>query len=671
MNHKLLTRLALDGMKNNRKTVLPFILVSVLNAVIYYIFVSLAYSHFLVREDGEVFYGAGQLTLILTIASWVVTIIAALFVLYGNQFVMKNRRKEMGLYGVLGLSKKNLTRIMFTEFLVQLFSILSLGILIGTFLNKLMLLLLYKVVKQPPVEGMMFSPEATIRTAILFTAVLFVCLVQNLLSVQFGNPIDLLHSDHMGEKEPKVKILLLFVGTVCLAAGYIMALQSKGTFDAISKLFSSILFVIIGTYALFTAGTIFILKVLKKRRGFYYKTRHFISVSNLMFRMKHNAAGLASICILSTGVILLLVCASSLMMLGEQNINTMFPTDVMIHGAAEGEAQESVYESALTDAITTSGIEAENVVCREYTYSMACLREGRLEQVEGFNFGDLSQLKMVYFMTLEDYNRYKGEQETLKEGEILVYYNGHSYKAGDTLRVFGHNYTVKRGIKEKGLHQIFDPTMILFDRFILILPTWEDIAAAMGEEGREVFFGEEGASMRLFYLGFDYEKEPSAQQIQSFAGAFSSVLPQFAIEYKAESRTFFYSLYGGVFFVGLFLAVMFLIVTVVIIYYKQISEGFEDRARFEILSNVGLTDREAKKTIGSQVMLLFFLPVCTAVVHMAFASNILRQFLNLLVYVDNRTFILSIALVCILFFGVYAIVYKLTSREYYRIVYGK
>ena len=667
MNHKLLTKLALDGIKSNKKTIFSYVCVSSITVMIFYIMVSVAWSKYLLVDGKPLFYGAGELSLILRLGSFVVALIAVIFLMYGNKFVMRSRQKEMGLYGVLGLSKKNLSWILMIDSLVQAGAVLAIGLVCGTFLNKLMLLLLYKAVKQPPVNGLLFSWRAFFFSIILFGIAFFICFIKNLLSVQLGNPITLLRSENMGEKEPKVKYLSLIAGAVSLAVGYYIALTSKGAFSAIEMIFISILFVMCATYWLFEAGSIFILKVLKKNSRFYYKTSNFFSVSNLMFRMKHNATGLASICILSTGVILLMVCALSLMMLGEQNLNMMYPTDIMTHSLKGYDDDSEAFRADIEGSVRKSDADIAEIVYRQYSSTTATVNDGRLDTIDLGSI-DFTKMENIYFLSLDDYNAYTGSSESLSPGEILCYSNGVSRNEGETVSIFGKDLRIKKMIGTDELYYIFDSTMTLFSKEIIVLSDTETMREMSHLGSPE----DENNDKMYVFTGVEFNTKPTDAQIRSIEEGLTAQLGEnTSVSYKEESRQFFYSLYGGAFFVGVFLAILFLVITVVIIYYKQLSEGFEDQKRFSILKNAGMTETEVKQTIQRQIMILFFLPVCTAIIHMMVASKIVKQFLQFLVYVDMPTFIISISIVCLIFFIVYALVYKLTSKQYMEIVYRK
>ena len=590
-------------MQKNKKTLIPFLIAGTVTVMSFYILQSLAYCPYIYVDHKEAFYGAQTIAILLEISSEITAFFAVLFLFYANQFMIKERKKEMGLYGVLGMSRKNITSILTAETILNALICIVAGIAAGTFFNKLMLLVLYKVIHQPTVSGLFFSGAALKNTVILFALIYAACLIYNIRSIQVGNPITLLQNDKAGEKEPKVKVVIFLLGVITLIAGYALALSAKTAGDAIHVLLMSILFVVIATYCLFTAGSIFILKWLKKNPKFYYKTKNFISVSNLMFRMKHNAAGLASICVLSTGVILLLTCGFSLMMLVEKNIDNNYPTDI------------------------------------KAVVSVADEKEGREK---------LAKIEQV----LEE-----NHIETSEE----IYSTDRHWKAGEKLDFFGTEYQVAEEADYGSLFYIFDTTMSLFERQILVFSDDAQILSFVEKSGQE-----ENPAGYYVYIGYQIKNDLDATQRESLKQQMK--LTDLEISFKEDEKFFYYDLYGGVFFVGMFLAVLFLMATVMIIYYKQMSEGYEDQKRFQILANVGLTKAEAKKSIQTQVMILFSLPVGAAIMHMIVASSIVRLFLRMMLIVDAFTFNLAIAVVCLIFLAVYALVYKITSKEYYKIV---
>ena len=632
MNHKLLTKFVFSGMQKNKKTLIPYLLAGTMTVMIYYILQSLAHCPYIYKDGVEAFYGAQIISILLEISGQIVAVFAAVFLFYTNQFMIRARKKEMGLYGVLGMSKKNITYILAAESLIHALTSIITGIMMGTFLNKLMLLILYKIINQPPVNGLFFSVEALKSTLVLFVILFAVSLIYNVASIRVGKPIALLQSDRTGEKEPKVKVPIFILGIITLTAGYKLALSAKSIGGAVNILFVSILLVVIATYCLFTAGSIFILKCMKKNPKFYYKTKNFISVSNLMFRMKHNAAGLASICVLSTGVILLLTCGFSLMMLIGKNIDDRYPTDIKVAETVSEAGKGMDDFVTMNKVLQQDGIVTTDQIYRQYRNIMVTEKDGKQKIADPDTFdSDIASDIVTYLLSAADYNEYADMNLTLKDDEILIYSSGKEWKKGDNLNFMGKEYTVAGEAEYSAIRYIIDSTMSIFEREILVFPDDEQICALMELGG----------------------------------------LNREAIRFKSEEMSAFYSIYGGIFFVGMFLAALFLMATVMIIYYKQMSEGYEDQKRFQILSNVGLTEKEAKESIRTQVMLLFYLPVAAAIMHMIVASSVVRLFLRMILIVDAFTFNMAIAIVCVIFLVVYTIVYKITSREYYKIVNRK
>nr|WP_297768489.1 ABC transporter permease [uncultured Butyrivibrio sp.] len=670
MNSNLLGRLAFNGLRNNKKTILPYVLVSSITVMVFHILMSLVYSRFLINDGQPMFYGADYIVLFLHLGSIAVAVFSVIFLMYGNRFVQKSGKKEIGLYGVLGLSKKNVSRILLIQSSVQALVAMVFGILASVFVNKLVVLFLYKLVHQPVVKGMEFSLKATIITVLFFGLIFISLFVFNLLEVRLGNPIDLLKSENLGEKEPKTKWVLLVIGAVTLFAGYFIAVNIENTFSAISSLFTAIVLVTIGTYALFIAGTIFVLKMLKKNKKYYYQTKHFISLSNLIFRMKHNAAGLASICILSTAVILLMVCSSSLVMLGEQNINSMYRRDIVTWCKNDGSYSSESLEEAIDEALLAGDVDGTEKIVRLYHEDL-CFADGEGITPLTRMTADFSQMRVLYMITAEQYNAYTGENISFGEGEILRYSSADKVKNGSLL-LFGKNYQVKEKIGNECLVETFDPSMGLFAKEIIVVSD-ENELFSLTEAKNECLNGEKALldGYDGCYIGFNVPKDVDQSKVDIVRNELASKLGNAKIGYKVEEQKVFYSIYGGTFFVGIFLAALFLIATVMIISYKQMSEGIEDKKRFEILSNAGLSDKEAKGVIRNQVMIMFFLPAVCAIIHIIFASRILRLFLAMILYVDTFTFNLAIAIVSLIFLGTYALVYHITSRQYYEIVYGK
>ena len=424
--------------------------------------------------------------------------------------------------------------------------------------------------------------------------------------------------------------------------------------------------VIIGTYCLFIAGSIFILKMLKKNERFYYKTRNFISVSNLIYRMKHNAAGLASICILSTAVILLLTCGSSLMLLGENNINNMYPTDVRVKFEDDEKKPEEYYTNIINNAIKKSDVNNAELICRQYE-SIMLTKEGD-SYIYVNVFGDIDNNKDVYMVTLDDYNRYIGKDIKLADDEILVYTTDEEYKENNQkiMNICDHQYNVVGEADYKALHYIFDPTMTLFERYIIVFKNEEDIDSIIS--GNTLTMNN---SEKQTYIGYDIKGTLDKNSMNIFKETVNSIDGNATVSFKEEERTFFYNIYGGAFFVGIFMAILFLIATVMIIYYKNMSEGYEDQKRFEIMQKVGLSRREVRSSVRRQILMVFFLPLLMAMLHITMAFPMIRRMLLLFGMTNTKLFIGCTAGTVLIFAVVYGLIYLMTARSYYHIVERK
>lgn len=666
MNSKLIFRLIRSSFEKNRHIRIPFFLVGIFNMMVFYIVSSLATSEFLVNESGELFYGAAQISIILRIGSGIIAIISSILILYANNFIMKDRRREIGLYGILGLAKKSVVALLIYETLIHVIICVGGGILVGTFLNKLMLLTLYKLAGQTPVMGFMFSKEAFVLTLVLGFGVYFICLIYNICSVQLSKPVELLRSDRMGEKEPKVKALTLILGLVEIGAGYYLALTCRSSIDSFGIMFIAIALVIAGTYALFTTGTIAILKAIKNNRNAYYQTKNFVGVANLMYRMKHNAAGLASICVLSSGVILLISSVASLAALGKQNIDMMYPRDVMV-SYVSAEADVEARANALVDGL--QGIEVTKVDTMPYWGTtwmhLDDMEAGEFDYVDEAAMTNFNVWVPTYIVTEEMYNQNAKTPLHVEDGEVYVYDTKH--KKYDHLTCGNHTYEVKGSLDLNAIRPIRDASMMLFDMVYVMVP---DEAAARELIADDPIWAKEDGQGVQYLTYFNVKGKLTDEQIVNIKDTLGVLGANGAedVTIKQEYSEFFMSLYGGVFFVGIFLAIIFVTATVLIIYYKQMSEGFEDHHRYQILKKVGLTETEVRSSINRQVMILFFLPLVVAAVHISVASHIIRLFLQMIVYVEPMTFRFAIAGSIAAFAVIYCIVYKLTSGQYFKIV---
>lgn len=663
MNKHIYSRLAATNLKKNHKIYLPYLLTLIGSILFYYILTSLGTNPLIYDLDTrtEAFYGASTLCAILQSGSFVSYLFALIFLFYANSFVLKHQKKQLGLYRVLGMERRHIIRIILLETISLFGTGLLVALFFGIFLDKLMLVLLFQITHQPMPEGFSINISAIFSTLLLTGLIAALILLRGVFSILRTKDIDLLKSEKKGEREPKNRLLLAIAGFVLLGIGYYYALTCHGVNQALSNFFPAALCVILGTYALFTAGSIAILKILKRNKKYYYSTRHFISLSGMLYRMKQNAAGLSNICILSAAAIVVISAGVCLYSNGNRSITEQFPRSVQFYADGSQMGSTSTLEEIFETTAKETKLSYENFVCINYGNAVWELKENKLlAEVSPF-VGNLECFPDTYILTLEEYNRCNNTSETLKENEILLYDSDNILKY-DTLIFDDTTYQIKNTANAECLTYIANYSMSLFPKFLMVVPDKNTF---------DSFFKNDSAfAGSVTYVGFDVNG--SSNDIQAFANNLSEALNAQNIAnemtLRLDEESFFYATYGGLFFVGVVLGALFLICTVMIIYYKQISEGYEDRERFLIMQKVGLSKKEIKQSINSQIMLLFFLPLITAIIHSAVALNIVADCLRLVMIVHMPTFIASVAIVCVLFSVVYGIVYKITSREYYGIV---
>ena len=664
MFSSLYRRIAQNNLQKNYRYYVPRILTEAGLVACFYIMSALA-----LEPKMKNIYGGEYLPTFMMLGTFILAILSVVLLMYTANFLMKQRMQEYGLYYALGMEKKHVARVLCYESGISSAAGIGIGIGSGILFYKLSLLILTKMMGTETIPKVsLILPAALGGTVLFFAAADIMTYLANRIRLSRMNTTELLHSREAGEREPKTKILLLIAGIAALAAGYYIALTTDRPLDALNLFFIAAFLVISGTYLLFGAGSIFILKCMKKNPKFYYKTKNFISVSNLMFRMKHNAAGLASICVLSTGVILLLTCGFSLMMLIGKNIDDRYPTDIKVAETVSEAGKGMDDFVTMNKALQQDGIVTTDQIYRQYRNIMVTEKDGKQKIADPDTFdSDIASDIVTYLLSAADYNEYADMNLTLKDDEILIYSSGKEWKKGDNLNFMGKEYTVAGEAEYSAIRYIIDSTMSIFEREILVFPDDEQICALMAEAGQRV-----NPDEYEVFIGYQLEKALTAEQMETVRVLMElSGLNREAIRFKSEEMSAFYSIYGGIFFVGMFLAALFLMATVMIIYYKQMSEGYEDQKRFQILSNVGLTEKEAKESIRTQVMLLFYLPVAAAIMHMIVASSVVRLFLRMILIVDTFTFNMAIAIVSMIFLVIYTIVYKITSREYYKIVNRK
>ena len=598
------------------------------------------------------------------LGSFVVALFAFVFLFYTNSFLIKRRKKEFGVFNILGMEKRHLALVLGWETLYVYVISLSAGLAFGIAVDKLMFLLLGKLIGAQVILGFFISIKVIVLTVKLAAVIFLLIFANAVCQIHIAKPVELLRDSSAGEKEPKTKWLMAAVGLICIGSGYYIAITTENPIASIFAFFIAVLLVIIGTYFLFTAGSIAFLKLLRKNKGYYYKTRHFISVSGMIYRMKQNAVGLANICILSTMVLVMVSSTSSMMVGMEDILNTRYTSSFMITShETEKEREEEVVQT-IRMLQNEKKIDIKNET--EYPFlDFSAFCQGDTFTVErNASITAIDSSYVLFFMILDDYNRIEGTQKTLKDGEILIYSNRKSYEE-PVLHLFDKEYKVAEKLDHFKVYGILAANMS--NAQFIVVPDMGELQEICAKQ-QEVY-GEISTDISRFY-GFDSDADEEAQKqfYYELVKALKSRNLNTHTESRAEARMDFASLYGGLFFIGIFLAVLFVTATVLIIYYKQISEGYDDKDRFAIMKKVGMDQREVKAAIRSQVLTVFFLPLFVAGIHVIAAFPLISRLLALLNFVNSRLYIMCTGISFLVFAGMYVIIYVLTARVYYRIV---
>ena len=641
MNNFIYEKLAVTNLKNNRKTYVPYIFTGVLTVMMFYIIDALSGGKGITQNT---------LKICLQYATGVIIVFAVIFLFYTNSFLIKRRKKEIGVYNILGMGKRHIARMMAVETILTAgISILG-GLVFGIIFGKLMYLLLLKILHNS--VDMQFSVNGTaiVQTVILFAGIFLLTYLYNILQIQLVNPVELLHGGNQGEKEPKSRWLLVIVGVAALGNGYWIALTTEAPLEALLKFFVAVVCVIIGTYALFIAGSIVVLKILRKNKAYYYNPKHFTGVSGMIYRMKQNGAGLANICVLSTMVLVMVSTTVSLYAGMEDILDSRFPRDVSIVCNEADTNNEETLQRLIKEQCEKAGVKITDRVRYRYGSMNAVLKGNNLEKVEQY-YPD-NHFYYVEMITQEEYNRIEKQNVSLKEQEILTYTtNGKCGKK--QINIAGQNYQVKKELSEMTSQP--KSTAEMYKTLYIVFANAEQI------ERIESFSYADKFNLK----GDDGKQKEALEQIQN---EFYEKFPDGTMESRMLSRSSFYELYGGLFFIGIYLGSMFIMATVLIIYYKQISEGYDDRERYQIMQKVGMSKKEVKRSIRSQVLSVFFLPLVVAVIHVAVAFKVMTKILGVLNLTNVSLFAVCTIITIAVFAVFYIIVYSITAKEYYRIV---
>ncbi len=667
MKRNLYPKLAWHGILKNQKTYLPFLLTSIGITMMYYIIAYLTYSKSVYEMRG-----GQEMQMILSWGTAVIAIFAAIFLFYMNSFLMRRRKTEFGLYNILGMGKWNIARILLWQNIMLFMASLIGGLGLGVVLSKFSELCAAKMLGANSPLGFTIEPNA-VRNTVLLTAVSYgLILLYSLGQIHVSKPIALLRGEKTGEKPPKARWLLALIGMVMLGVAYYLSITIEEPMAALSTFFVAVLLVILATYLLFICGSVALCKILQKNKHYYYQLRHFVSVSSMSYRMKRNGASLASICILSTMVLVMISSSLCLYVGSEESLRTRYPRDIEI--TVEASSDIHAMQQIISDVLQEKQLTAEKEQqCTMLSVSGLLDGDHVLMKLEDNDsaYIDYDKVLMMGVFTLDEYNRLAGASETLADGEILIHMFRKPYDY-DTIQL---GEMTPLHIKKQVGNFMEDGIAVASVSATMYLVVRDDAVLQEIYNMQKETYGT-AASVLQYQYSFNIEADADTEIAvkKEIENRFSTAVDNgvylhgYSCRSLEEQRSSFYALYGGLLFLGILLSIVFLFGTVLIMYYKQISEGYEDAGRFEIMQKVGMTKQEIKKSINSQILTVFAAPLLAAGVHTAFAFPLVRRLL-ILFGLTNTPLLIGITIVSFLIFAVlYALMYKLTSHSYYQLV---
>lgn len=648
-------KLAFTNLKGNRRVYLPYLLSSVGIIMMFYSINALGQG-----IDQGALYGGTTVASMMGLGVFVIGLFAVLFLFYTNSFIIKRRKKELGLYNILGMEKRHIAHILFRETLLIAVCSLALGLGLGIVFSRVLFWLLGLLLGTNLAVAFVIPVSAITSTLGLFGLIFLLTLCYNLLQVKLSKPIELLHGGETGEREPRAHWFLAVLGALLLGTGYTMAVTIQDPLSALVFFFVAVILVILGTYLLFITGITAMLKLLKKNKRFYYKTNHFTALSGMLFRMKQNAAGLASICVLFTALLVTVSTTFSLYTSMDGLLRARYPRNVLVSVCDANQEAKDMVRSAVNQKSQELGLALENVVDRE-GWNITTARVGNTLHTQEVS---LETCAVVNIFTQSEFERFSGQQVDLAENQVLLFDPANTFPGGDTLNIDDKTYEI---VPSDYVMPEASTLAQIYEMYYLVVRDETVVESILAPSGSDIF--------PVYSYDFDVAGGDPAD-IAALSEALGTVdFSGPGVEYKtllfedsATSRQSFIELYGGLFFLGLFLGVLFLLGTALIIYYKQVSEGYDDARRFNIMQKVGMSHREVKQSIHSQILLVFFLPLLTAVLHLAFAFPMLQKIL-LVMGLNNFPLILCSTLGCVgVFVVAYLVIYALTARTYYNIV---
>ena len=654
------SKFALNNLVKNKRFILPYILSTIFTIASFYILTSLS----LGKNLDKLPQGISATKQVLGFGVIVIAIFSAIFLFYTYSFLIKRRVREFGLYSVLGMTKKQMARILILETIFIAVLTLVFGLAFGLLFDKLMLLVLLKLFTAGVSFGFVITPIAVFLTILLFGGIFFLLLIYTVIKISRLKIVALLKEENNGEREPKARFILAILGLGLTGYGYYLAQTIQNPIKAITMFFVAVLAVIFGTYLIFMAVSITVLKLMKNNKTFYYKPKNFISVSGLLYRMKRNAVGLANICILSTMVLVTMGTTSALYAGSEDAYNTRFPRDIIINGYRSTEGKLAEIEKNVKKATQDAGVEVKDLVSYNMLNVVGRLNGTEINYVSEFT-GSFDKIKSIVVLELKDYNKVSKEQRTLNTGETLLFIDKKGKYEANEITVQGVNLKIKEKLTDFP-GALGTAAANIMDTYYVVVKDNADVKKIESALKKKLNISE-GEGEIFNYVGLNIsDKSKEAKVIENFKQLEKE--GNINIEGKAENETNFKGFYASFLFIGVFISMIFVVSQVVIMYYKQISEGYEDKGKFGIMRKVGLTDKQIKQSIRSQVLMIFFAPLAVATLHTVVAYPFIEKILKLFLATDNNVFLIALAVTIAVFAVFYLIVYLITSRIYYRII---
>lgn len=658
---KIMPKMALTGVIKNGAVYYPYIGAGIFSVFTFFVFSSILHNDLI-----KTLPNSSYAWMLLQIGKVLLGIILLPFLFYTNSFLIKRRKKEIGLYSILGMEKKHIGSMLFLETAFIYVVILAGGIISGTVLSKLLFLLLLKMTGLPMNVEFVFYPAAFKETIVFFFWVYAVNFISNMIQVGRSRPVELMSGSRRGEKEPKLLWLYALAGFLALGAGYVIAVRSKVDGMIFTNFFLAVFLVIVGTWFLFTSGSVAFLKLLKKKKGVYYKPQNFITISGMLYRMKKNAASLVNICIFSTMIMITLACTASLY-LGLDDISDFdYPYDANIHFQGEKPGPE-LFDTKLGELEQKYSVTVDKMDYYDMEKLSCLVKDDSFQAKSKTNSWEDDS---VYLLTLEDYNRLEKQNKVLEDDEILLLDTGSDY-GYPTVTFFNKKLKVKEELQSMFAFPKADNNQFGIDYYMIVKDrAARDAYASLWAEknGVEDISGFLAGDSRVFNLSISGEKEDRNAFVKEFQTYCEGQTGFSAFHDNLEGRARNEAMNGGLLFIGILFSLIFLMCLILIMYYKQISEGYEDKAAFSIMQKVGMSDREIKGTIRRQILLVFFLPLVGAVLHTLAGMFMVNQLMATL-RLYNTALIAACAVgVAALFVVFYGVSYFMTAKTYYRIV---